>query len=255
MTNRDWIVEPDALRRALRVQSLSIVNDFAAAAAGLPTLDQHSAQTLREGASASGNLLLLGPGTGLGVAALLGAGSGEERIVASEAGHMGLAYHDAALEPLHATARARWGRMSWERLLSGEGLRWLYAWQTGSDAPPAAPEVSARAARGEAAALRAAGWFSRLLGACAGDLCLAFGADGGVWLSGGVLDGLGDAFDTNAFLDAFDDKGRYASRQRGVPVRRVLAADLAFRGLARIVDGACRAPGLYLGDSGSELRA
>lgn len=255
MTNRGWIVEPDALRSALQLQSLCFVNDFAAAAAGLPALDERSARTLREGAPASGNLLLLGPGTGLGVAALLGAGSGDERIVASEAGHMGLAYQDAALEPLHAIARARWGRMSWERLLSGEGLRCLYAWQAGSDSPPEAHEVSARAACGEAAALRAASWFSRLLGACAGDLCLAFGADGGVWLAGGVLDGLGDAFDAAAFLDAFDDKGRYALRQRRVPVRRVLAADLAFRGLVRIVEGACRAPGLYLDDSGIELRA
>ena len=88
--------------------------------------------------------------------------------------------------------------------------------------------------------------------AFAGDLCLAFGANGGVWLTGGVLDGLGDAFDTDASLQAFDDKGRYAASQREVPVRRVLAGDLAFRGLARIVEGACRAPGVALGEAGPD---
>jgi len=255
MTNRDWTVDPAALRAALRLEALHVVNDFAAAAAGLPSLDDRSARTLRAGTPASGNLLLIGPGTGLGAAALLGAGTGDERVVASEAGHMGLACHDAALEPLHAIARTRWGRLSWERLLSGEGLCWLYAWHAGADAPPGAREVSERAARGEPAACRAASWFSRLLGACAGDLCLAFGADGGVWLTGGVLDGLGEAFDAGAFFEAFDDKGRYASRQRAVPVRRVLAGDLAFRGLARIVEGGCRAPGLYLSEAGVEARA
>lgn len=255
MANRDWSIDPAALRAALRLATLQVVNDFAAAAAGLPALDDRSVRTLRAGAPASGNLLLIGPGTGLGAAVLLGAGTGDERVVASEAGHMGLAHHDPALEPLHAIARARWGRLSWERLLSGEGLCWLYAWQAGTDPSPGAREVSERAARGEPEALRAVRWFSRLLGACAGDLCLAFGADGGVWLTGGVLDGLGEAFDAGAFFEAFDDKGRYASRQRAVPVRRVLAGDLAFRGLARIVQGGCRCPGLYLTDAGVEARA
>lgn len=254
MTNRDWVFDAKALRAALGLDELRVVNDFAAAAAGLPALDERDAATVREGSPGSGNLLLIGPGTGLGTAALLGAGSGDERVVASEAGHMSLAFHDAALEPLHALARPRWGRLSWERLLCGEGLGWLHAWQAGAASPTPAREVSARAARGEATARGAVRWFSRLLGACAGDLCLAFGADGGVWLAGGVLDGLGDAFDADAFLEAFDDKGRYAARQRTVPVRRVLAGDLAFRGLARIVDGACRAPGLRVRESGIESR-
>jgi glucokinase len=262
MTNRDWIVDPARLRDALQLQALRIVNDFVAAAAGIPALGERDTRSLRTGSAGPGCRLLIGPGTGLGAAVLIeatgdakgdtpGDANGDhDRVLASEAGHMGLAWQGDELAPLHALGRARWGRLSWERLLGGEGLGWLHAWRRGVDVPSPPAEVASRAALGEQAAREAVTWFSRLLGAFAGDLRLAFGADGGVWLTGGVLDGLGDAFDADAFLQAFDDKGRYAASQREVPVRRVLAGDLAFRGLARIVEGACRAPGVALGEPG-----
>lgn len=242
MTNRDWILDPQGLRATLRLRTLCVVNDFVAAAAGVAALGENDSLALRTGTPGTGSRLLIGPGTGLGVAALIGTDDDAERVLASEAGHMGLAWQGDGIEALHALGRAHWGHLSWERLLSGEGLGWLHAWRCGAASPTPAPEVSARAAQGERAAREATQWFSRLLGAFAGDLCLAFGADAGVWLTGGVLDGLGEAFDTGAFLGAFDDKGRYAASQGEVPVRRVLAGDLAFRGLARIVEGACRAP-------------
>ena len=263
MTNRAWIVDPAGLHAALQLRTLRVVNDFVAAAAGIPALGERDTRPLRTGSAGPGCRLLIGPGTGLGAAALVGPAGGatgdasgdasgdEERVLASEAGHMGLAWQGDELAPLQALGRARWGRLSWERLLGGEGLGWLHAWRCGVDVPSAPAEVVSRAALGERAAREAVTWFSRLLGTFAGDLCLAFGADGGVWLTGGVVDGLGDAFDEDAFLQAFDDKGRYAASQREVPVRRVLAGDLAFRGLARIVEGACRAPGVVLGETGA----
>lgn len=253
MSNRNWAFDAEALRAALGLTALRVVNDFVAAMAGVPALDAQSTQLVRAGATHSANLMLIGPGTGLGVAALLDAGGQRERIVASEGGHMGFGYPETGLAPLLAAVRAHWGRLSWERLLSGDGLARIHAWQAGLAAPLPPAEVSRRAAAGEPAARHAAQWFCRLLGACAGDLCLAFGADGGVWLTGGVLDGLGSSFDAAAFLQAFDDKGRYAGRVREVPVRRVAATDLAFRGLARIVGGASSAPGLLL--SGAGLQA
>lgn len=252
MTNRGWVLDAAALRRALGLQALRVVNDFVAAAAGIAALDAAATQAVRAGVPRPGSRLLLGPGTGLGVAAVLDAGGSAERIVASEGGHMGFGYPEDALAPLLAAIRAQWGRLSWERLLSGDGLARLHAWQAGLAAPVEARQVSERAAAGEPAARRAVQWFCRLLGACAGDLCLAFGAEGGVWLTGGVLDGLGQAFDAGAFLEAFDDKGRYRARQREVPVHRVLATDLAFRGLARITRAACRAPGLQVTPAGIE---
>ncbi len=254
MTNRAWSFDVQALRRGLGLDELRLFNDFVAAAAGLPALGADELDVLRSGSPASGHWLLIGPGTGLGAAALLDAGSPLERVLASEAGHMGFAGHHPDLESLRDVARARWPRISWERLVSGEGLGVLYAWQTGADDILPAPRISALVADGDAAAVAAARWFSRLLGAFAGDLCLAFGADGGVWLTGGVLDGLGAGFDRAAFLEAFDDKGRYAARQREVPVRQVRARGLAFRGLERIVRGESRAPGVVATDRGIDER-
>ncbi len=254
MTNRPWSFDVQSLRRRLGLVELRLVNDFVAAAAGLPALGDDAVDVLRDGSAAPGHWLLIGPGTGLGAAALLDTRSAHERVLASEAGHMGFAGHHPALESLRDAARARWARVSWERLLSGEGLGLLHAWQSGADELLPAPRISALVADGDLAATEAARWFSRLLGAFAGDLCLAFGADGGVWLTGGVLDGLAEGFDRAAFLEAFDDKGRYAAHQREVPVRLVLARDLAFRGLERIVRGACRAPGIVITENGIDER-
>lgn len=254
MTNRSWSFDVQELRRELGLDELRLFNDFVAAAAGLPALGGDEIDVLRSGKAASGHWLLIGPGTGLGAAALLDTGTHLERVLASEAGHMGFAGLHPELESLRDVARARWPRVSWERLLSGEGFGVLHAWQAGAADIVPAPRIAALVADGDAASVRAARWFSRLLGAFAGDLCLAVGADGGVWLTGGVLDGLGAGFDRTAFLEAFDDKGRYAARQAEVPVRRVLARDLAFRGLERIVAGASRAPGIVATEHGTDER-
>lgn len=271
MTNRGWRFDARTMRSHLGLQTLHVVNDFVAAAAGLPALEAGAARTIRAGRPASDHLLLIGPGTGLGAAALLDAGKPHERVLASEAGHMGFASDDRELAPAIEAARTRWPRLSWERLLNGEGLAVLHAWQahvasggSASDAPAieararslSAPDVATLVQAGDPAARRTAYWFSRLLGSFAGDLCLAFGAEGGVWLTGGVLEGMAraDGFDESAFLEAFDDKGRYAARQREVPVRHVLADDLAFRGLTRITEGACHAPGLLVTEHGIDER-
>lgn len=267
MTNRHWVFDARDLHSATGLEALLLVNDFAAAAAGLPALIGEDAGMVRTAPDTAGHWLLIGPGTGLGAAALLDAGSARERVLASEAGHIGFGATEVALDGLRDLALQRWPRVSWERVLSGDGLSLLHAWQaravrTDDDTRPMgahggelaaaddpmlpAARISALVGAGDPVAVAAARWFSRLLGAFAGDLCLAFGVDGGIWLTGGVLDGIGAGFDATAFLAAFDDKGRYAARQRTVPVRRVQVPDLAFRGLVRIVSGACAAPALLV---------
>lgn len=316
LTNRDWQFSATALRAACGWRRLLIVNDFVAAAAGLPAMQTGDRQLLQSGsagvaqahgtgagmpADAAGTVrmagtrpwLLLGPGTGLGCAVLLDVGDAAERVLASEAGHMSFAPPDPRIDSeLQRAACQRWGRVSWERLLSGSGLAWLHgqlANGPGSDAGAGtahsdaahgdtahhdaahgstahtgtahaatthaasaidAAEVVRRALAGEDIARAAVTRFCGWLGACAGDLCLAFGADGGVHLTGGVINGLGAAFDTEAFLRAFRDKGRAAARLAHVPVLRLGCDDLAFRGLQRIVAGHVRAPGLSIDEGG-----
>lgn len=255
LTNRDWTFSAASLGRALGVEQVRIVNDFAAAAAGVvalraeqtvlverdsvrtataaPAEDRHhDADTVR---------IVLGPGTGLGMAAVLRTPAGW-RVLGSEAGHVGCSTTEPDALPVVAEARHRWGRASWERLLCGDGLARLDASLRGGPARLPA-EVAGAALAAEPTACRAARLFSRLLGEFAGDACLMLGADA-VYLTGGVLDGLGAAFDGQAFREGFEDKGRFAQRMQDVPVRRVLAGDLALRGLAEIVGGGVEAAGV-----------
>lgn len=241
MTNRDWTFTADGLRAALGLSRLRVANDFVAAAAGVGALAPAECAPIGGSARAGGVAVVLGPGTGLGAAAIARL-DGREHVIASEAGHMSAAPSGALARAAYDRAHRRFGRVSWERLLSGDGLALIDAAAREADdvRPPAA--VAAAAQAGESAALRAASAFSHALGEFAGDVALAFGATGGVYLTGGVLKGLGESFDTAALREGFEDKGRFRALLREVPCYRVDADDLALRGLARILAGAASAP-------------
>lgn len=241
-TNRPWRFSVAALRQRLGLDELTCVNDFVAAAAGVTTLAAGDAEALQAPGGQPRPTLAIGPGTGLGAAAVLDASARAMQVLPSEAGHMGCAPLDAASAALAAAAARRYGRASWERLLSGEGLALIDATLRGVDTLDEPAQGARRALAGDEKALAAAREFSRLLGAFAGDLVLAFGARGSVYLTGGVLEGLNRAFDAAAFLDAFSAKGRFAAALAAVPVYRVRAPDVALRGLMRIAAGTIAVP-------------
>ena len=195
-----------------------------------------------------GNAVLLGAGTGLGVALLVREG---ERTLAvpSEGGHAELAARDEETWALREFLAPRCGgRVSVERVVSGMGLRNLYDFllDRGEIAP--SPEVAASLDAGEDAgkAIAEAGLvgscaicarvldlFASAFGAYAGDLALVGGARGGVYLGGGVSVRLADKLSDGSFLRAFLDKGRNSSFVERVPVRLLLRADTALWGAGR----------------------
>lgn len=239
LTNRAWRFEPRELIDALRLDSLVIVNDFAAAAAGVAALGpEHGLALNPDGMAIPGTRLVLGPGTGLGTAAIVA--DEPPRIVASEAGHITFGSAADIADQLIRQGRARWGRVSWERVLSGEGITWLHEVVSGFALRP--EEIADAATRGDAQALRTVATFSRLLGEFAGDVCLAFQALEGVYLCGGVLRGLLPSFDTRAFLAAFADKGRFSEPLRRVPIYFIAGHELGLKGAAQLVAGRCRMP-------------
>lgn len=242
LTNRAWQFEPGALIRALKLDALVIVNDFAAAAAGIDALALQETRPLNPDVGVPGpsTRLVLGPGTGLGAAAIL-AGD-PPRVIASEAGHMTFASTDAFTAKLAADGRRRWGRASWERVLCGDGLAWIDAMLRGVAQPDAPAGVAHRANAGDPAALEAVDVFSRLLGEFAGDACLAFQAMEGVYLCGGVLSGVQSTFDAGGFLAAFADKGRFSTQLARVPCFLVVGHELGLQGAARYLAGRCRMP-------------
>ena len=242
MTNRAWRVDPHELRQQSRLRQLYVVNDFAAAIAAVPGLSDAQLQIVQPGIASSGPIVLLGPGTGLGVAAALRVDN-RWCVLPSEAGHMSVGSDDAKIGAIVDRARESRGRVSWERLLSGPGLAWLDAELNGT-ALISAADVAQRALNGHQPSLETLHVFSHCLGEFAGDVCLAMRALGGVYLTGGVLDGMAEGFSIDRFLSGFRSKGRFEAMLRQVSVRRVLAHDLGLLGAVAIVKGDAIVPGL-----------
>lgn len=240
--NLGWSFAIEPLREALGFRHLGVLNDLAAQAHALPTLVPAQCRRVGGGRALAGNpMLAIGPGTGLGMAALVPAAP-LFHVVAGEGGHATLAAPDGLAERVLAALRARFGHASAERALSGPGLTALY-WALAKGRrkalPLPQPADVARLAetRADPVAIAAATLFSKLLGGYCGDMVLAFGALGGVYLVGGVVPGLGRAFDARAFRSAFEDKGRYRDYLARVPVWVVARSDLGLKGLAMYLHG------------------
>lgn len=237
LTNAPWAVDREALSRRFGWRRLVLLNDFEALAAGIAASEDPALETVRPGEFDPGRVrAVLGPGTGLGVAAILPPG-GAVRALAGEGGHRDLAAGDEAEWELLRRVRARHGDAEAERVLSGPGLSTLYELlgdgeRHGGEAARA-EEVVERAREGEEAAVAAVRRFSALLGSFAGDTVLTYGARGGLYLGGGVVRGLGALFDRERFGRRFLDKGRMRAYLEPVPVAILTdPVDLALRGAA-----------------------
>lgn len=240
--NIGWSFGIERLKDALGFTRLEVINDLAAQAYALPALTPGSCRRIGGGRALAGNpMLAIGPGTGLGMAGLIPA-KPLPHVVAGEGGHATLAASDAESLRVLALIRDRYGHASAERALSGPGLTALY-WALAKGRRKALPLPSpaevARAAetKTDPVAVAAAHLFSHLLGGYCGDMALAFGALGGVFLVGGVVPGLGRAFDARAFRKAFEAKGRYREYLAQVPVSIVARNDLGLKGLAVYLHG------------------
>ena len=243
LTNAAWRIAPAEAAAALGLEALRLVNDFEAQAHALPWLApedlvQIGGGELRE----NGNRVVLGPGTGLGAAALVGGRAGRLVAVPGEAGHTTLPAMTDEEAEIVGRLRRRFGHVSAERALSGPGLETLYQVldESGSGAAegagqrPNAADIAALAASGDRIAAAALSHFSAFLGTVAADLALTFWADGGVYISGGVIPRLGPAFDGAGFRRRFEDKGRFRRDLSDFPTFLVTHPNLGLLGLAKM---------------------
>jgi glucokinase len=221
LTNAAWAVERAALRASLGCARLLVINDFAALARGIPALAPDEVRRVGGGRAQPGApIVVLGPGTGLGVSALVFHARGPLAI-ASEGGHASLAADDEDEAAIVALLRARFGHVSAELVLSGAGLVRLYeagCALTGCRPDDLQPgDVVSGARRGDADCRAAVARFLAFLGGFAGSVALTFGARGGVYLAGGVVAHLGDAIERSALRDRFESKGRFRGYLERIP--------------------------------------
>ncbi len=234
LTNIRWRLDREQLKARFQVAGLTIVNDFQAAALGAVNEPYERLKVLNPVTPDDGPVVVAGAGTGLGMAWLA---SRDQRGLpqATEGGHMDFAATDADQMGLYQTLAARYGHVSYERLLSGDGLLDIYRYLAGESAAADTPaEIAARGGRSERAAVDAIQRFVAIFAAYAGNLALAFNPSGGIYLCGGLSAHLADWFDPSTFMVAFANKGRMADVVRRIPVYLVTRHDTGLAGALRI---------------------
>jgi glucokinase len=239
LTNGAWSVDAGALAAHFRIDRVTVVNDFHAAAAGIDVLDRDDLEPLQDApADARGARLVIGAGTGLGVAYVLRDAHGS-RIVAGEGGHIGFAPQDDEQLALWRHLHAALGRVTAEHAVSGRGIVRLDAFcrTTAGLAPvegTTAADVARRADAGEPEAARALRLFCAIYGAVAGDHALACLATGGVYIAGGIAARIAARLKDGAFVAAFNAKGGHAALMARMPVWLVRDEFLGLRGAAAL---------------------
>ena len=239
MINIDWHVSQPALKAALDLHGLMVINDFAAVAWGLPTLTPTDRKQIGTGQPVAGApLTVLGPGSGLGVASIVPSGDGWT-AVSGEGGHVTLPAANAEEAAAIEQIRKHIGHCSAERVLSGPGLVRLYCALSelaGRGTPTVTPaDVTALARQGEPLAHKTLDMFFAFLGTVAGDLVLTIGARGGVFIAGGIVPKLLDLLEQSPFLERLTAKGRYSKYVEAVPCYVLTHANPAFPGLKSLL--------------------
>ena len=243
-TNNPWTFSIAELAAALDLR-LRVVNDFLAGAMAVPRLGPEDVLQVGGGAALAGAPIgVIGPGSGLGVSALVP--SGETYVpVAGEGGHVTMAPADDLESAVLGLLRQRYDHVSAERLLSGPGLVNIYnaLCEIGGERSPgltAAQISDPRTAAEDAHAADAVAMFCAMLGTAAGNLALTLGARGGIYIAGGIVPKLGAAFTQSGFRTRFESRGRFSAYLAAIPTFVVVRPDAALLGAAALLDSARR---------------
>jgi glucokinase len=243
MTNHPWRFSIEALRDALGLRHLRVINDFVANALAVPRLAPTELRQIGGGtALPDAPIGILGPGTGLGVSALVRAA---ERWVPiqGEGGHVTMAPADARESEVLELMRRRYDHVSAERVLCGAGLVNLYNALCELDGVRAASLTAAqitdpRTESEDPHARAATEMFCGMLGTVAGNLALTLGAQGGIYIAGGIVPRLGAAFAESPFRARFEAKGRFRDYLAAIPTHVITRSEPALLGAASLLEPA-----------------
>lgn len=237
LTNSHWVVRPSAMLEGLGLEDIVLVNDFEAQAMAVVALGPEHMDKIGGGEpEENAGRVVLGAGTGLGVAGLVHSG-GRWIPVPGEGGHMDIGPRTPREREIFRHLAALEGRISGEQILSGRGLVNIYravAMSVGQAPRFTMPaEISAAALSGaEPVAVEALDLFVTCLGRTAGDLALVFMSRGGVYLTGGITQKIVPALKKDGFRAAFEDKAPHSDLMRSMPAYVITHPLAAVAGLA-----------------------
>ncbi|MBI3768265.1 MAG: glucokinase [Deltaproteobacteria bacterium] len=230
-TNLPWRIERRRLSEGLGGAPVRLMNDLESTAYGALFLPPDDVVTLSPGVARPGHRAVIAAGTGLGQAFLYHHGD-HYTPVATEGGHADFAPCSPLEDDLLAFLRSRFGRVSYERIVSGPGLQNVFHFLDERLGRPVAPEIRARMAHEDPSAVigaaavagasptcrEAVDLFLSVYGAQAGNLALTVMATGGVYVAGGIVAKLLPLLPGSAFMHAFVAKGRYEALMSEIPV-------------------------------------
>jgi glucokinase len=259
-TNRDWVIDAAAIAAKLGGAAVTLVNDLAAAASGIDLLPERDFAVLQRRPTAAGGVrLVIGAGTGLGIAYAVACDDRRQpvrargeaydyRIVASEGGHAGFAPANARQRWLAEALRGAAERLEAEQVVCGAGLERIYRALRDEEPARETPALRAALARGAGPAAisgaaieendplagEALDLFIDCYGAVAGDHALAVLPYGGVFVVGGIAAKILPRLEAGGFVSAFTAKGAFAELAGTFPIAVVTNDRLGLAGAARI---------------------
>jgi len=250
ITNLPWDLDARDIEKRVGLGIARLLNDLEAVAWGIPSLGTEDLAVLHPGEDgATGNACVVAAGTGLGEAGLYWDGD-RHHPFATEGGHSDFAPSDEREFRLFEHLKARYGRVSWERVVSGMGITDLYQFLAEWRGVEIPARMRADLGTGDAGAVIAEGavdgtcpvcaealeLFVTLYGREAGNMALKHMALGGVFLGGGIAPKNLPLMRSPAFLRAFFDKGRMEPLMRRMPVKVILDQRVPLLGAARFLN-------------------
>jgi glucokinase len=236
ITNSSWVVDAAELQSAFNLERVLIINDFEAVAWSLPRLTATDLFPIGGGKGlANAPAVVLGPGTGLGLACFLPRAD-ESIVISTEGGHVTLPGASRREDAVIAHLRERFDHVSAERAVSGLGLVNLYE-AIGALEGAAFPlrngvEITDAAVNGRCRFCREAlDMFCAMLGTVAGNAALTFGARGGVYIAGGIPPRITAYLARSQFRARFDAKGRFRPYVAAISTNVIVHPEPAFVGL------------------------
>jgi glucokinase len=246
-TNLPWEVDERMLAYTLRAARARLLNDLEAAAHGVLMLGEDQLRCLQSGVPRRGNIAVIAAGTGLGEAIIVTDGV-RRTVIATEGGHADFAPRGDLEEDLLRFLRREFGRVSYERVLSGPGVYNIYRFLREAKVAPESNAVAARLLEGDPSAtitelaldgadplcVGTLDLFVSVYGAEAGNLALKALAVGGVVITGGIAPKILPRLTGPTFIEAFREKGRLTPLMRSIPVHVVMEPRAPLLGAAKV---------------------
>jgi glucokinase len=244
LTNLPWVVDGDALAARFNIKHVALINDFEAVGYGITALQPADLLTVQIGeAQPEGDRLVVGAGTGLGVAWLTSQ-QGSYRIHPSEAGHMDFAPVNEMQNLLMRYMQQRHEHVSYERIVSGPGLLAIFEFMRDNGIAFPSPQLVAAMKVEDAAAVltrfsqqkdeeiafMTVELFLSIYGAFVGNLALGILPRGGIYVAGGIAAKIATQLKASEFIHAYLHKGRFAGLLSRFPVHIVLNQNVGLLG-------------------------